>query len=510
MKGGLIMIKYVKKMGFGISVLLSSLLLYSVFAAPVFAKSPVGLKGLETKPGQIKTAPAVKPGSAPGKKAKEVDLKITDFTVTPESQPVRQGDRLPYVIKIKNEGLKSSGRFMIKYYFAKNTRLISPGQCVATIVVPRLGKNASKDYDRSIQVPRDIDPGFHFLVARIEQPGASPVKDTAAKRFNIRSSSAPGMAPALSHSAPTNSDRPRIEQVSPSPVMTGRSVIIRGDRFGPNQGKVKLGFARPATFLELNITQWNNRRITAQVPEDADSLVPRGNSAVALIIEPHGFEDHGIRGVKSIRLVSGLVPRINTLSSRTIVPGQTITLSGENFLDGDPGEVRFLFHDHSYEGIVAGKDWTDSRIMVSLPEGITGITGTDGKVEVTNSRGRKAEHGIAFLPDLETKRMLEIVSHRLSSPVSLGTGGQKRNKIWIFKDITKRTANQLVNDWVVKSAELVKTEGNGSCTYIPAVGPGDRHLPIQVEIKVNEYHETVSCKCQIEIQGPAGTYPYEY
>lgn len=478
------------------------------YPGTIQAKSPTDLNVKTNKPNKIKPTSTTTPGSAAAVKPKLVDLKITEFTVTATSPQIQQGGTLSSSTIVKNFGIKRSGQYMVQYYITKNPKRIRPDQNIGGSPGVGLGKNATKPFNRSLHIPEDLDPGFYFVVARVEQSGKNKVKDYKAKRINVRSSSAPASAPTRGTMS-TSTDGPRIRTITPSQVITGQSITISGDRFGPGQGQVELGFANPDALVPLPVTQWSNQRIVARVPDSTDALVPAGNSAVTLWVKPDGFEEHGLRGGKTIRLVSGLVPMIQTLSSRTIMPNQTITLYGDNFLDEQPGGVKFIFHGHEFEGSIEPDGWRNNQIQVELPKDITGITSTDGRVEVENHRGRKSHHSIVFLPNLEKKVFRDSVRHRYRHSKSIGAEfAYKTIKIMIFKNIAYLQKIFLKNDWVITRAEIEKHDGNGTCTFDPPVALGEKQIPNFIKVHHNETYDTISCTCEIEIQGPAGTNPF--
>lgn len=224
---------------------------------------------------------------------------------------------------------------------------------------------------------------------------------------------------------------------------------------------------------------------------------------------PVGYDEHGLRDGKVIRLASGFVPRIDNLSSRTILPGQEITLRGEHFLDRQPGQVKFHFGGHIFNGKVKSGNWGNNLIRVSLPESIGGITSTDGQVEVANYRGRSSRYNIVFLPNLETRLLVDLVRHEYHTRASIGELGMATLRVAIHEDITHHRSTLLTNDWVIKSAELNRLSGHGSCRYIPEVAPGSGQLPNLVEMHATGTYETVRCRSRITIQGPTGTDPFQ-
>ena len=319
-------------------------LLALIFPFSAQAKKPIikptKLNNQITTPAVVGSAPA----SAQAVKPSAENLKFTDFTIS--ERQIRAGSSLSVSAIVKNMGVMRSGPFTVKFYISKNRAGGNPNRLLKTMPGFRLSRNASRTFTSPVTIPADLESSHYWLIAKISKSNLQSVKDVKAKPLSVRSANAPGTAPAIAYNS-SNSDssqiRPQIRSVSPAQVTTGQSVTISGDRFGPPQGIVELGFNEPAALVPLTVTSWNNRRIVAHVPDSVDDLVPSTNSAVALIVKPRGFEEHGLQGRKIIRLVSGLIPDIRSLSSQTVKPRQMITVTGYHFLDEQPGIVRFFF-----------------------------------------------------------------------------------------------------------------------------------------------------------------------
>jgi hypothetical protein len=483
-----------------ILVLLSVVLPFSAQAKkPIFKPNQIN-KEIASP---VVTVPA--PPSAQAVTPPAENLKFTDFT-TSERQ-IRAGSTMTVSAIVKNLGMMRSGPFSVKFYVSKNRAGSNSNRLLKTMPGFRLSRNASKTFTNPVTIPDDLRSGTYWLVAKITRSSPQSVKDFNSKRLTVRSANVPGTAPAIAHSASSSDSsqiKPKINSVNPAPVATGQSLTISGDKFGPSQGTVELGFNDPVALVPLTITSWNNRRIVVHVTDSVDSLVPSGNSAVALMVKPRGFEEHGQKVVKAIRLVSGIVPDIRSLSSQTIRPRQMITIKGFHFLDERPGIARFFFLDNQYEGIVRAGDWEDQRVRVILPSLIRGIIGTEGYVEVENHLGRKSRHRITFIPNLETKVFYDSVSLYYKNG---GLGEYNKDKPFIFFNYNYRHITPFLNNWVIKTVELEK-RGRGTCKLIPDVGPGSTYLPNQIEIHVKKNYETVSCSCRVVAEGPAGTSPH--
>ncbi len=495
------------RVNFKITILTIMVLVLLAVILPFVAQAKKPFK----KPNQINkqiaapgaSGPAIAPRTTATPAAE--NLKFTDFTAS--VRQIRAGSSLTVSAIVKNLGVMQSGPFTVKFYISKNRSGGSYNRLLKTMPGFRLSRNATKPFTSPVTIPENLRSSNYWLIAKITQSNLQSVKDTKATPLAVRSANASDAASTTVYTGPNSGSsqiRPLIRSVSPAQVATGQSVTISGDRFGPPQGTVELGFGEPAGLVSLTVTSWNNRRIVAHVPDSVDPLVPQGNSAVALLVKPRGFEEHGIKSTKLIRLVSGLVPDIRSVSSQTVKPGQVIWINGYHFLADRPGTVKFIFRDHQYEGVVRSGNWEDQKIKVRLPD-ISGIVGTNGHIEVENYLGRKSRHTIVFEPNLETRSFFYALSHRYGG----GTLGEiQRKRFFIFTDLNFHHVTPLLNNWVIKKAELKKTSGKGRCTFIPEVGPGSTHLPVQVEIYVNKHYETVVCDCKVEIEGPEGTSPY--
>ncbi len=456
---------------------------------------------------QIAKPSTAAPSAAPTAIPPAENLKLIEFTTS--ARQIRAGDSMTVSAMVKNMGTMRSGPFSVKFYIAKNRAGGNSKRLLKTMPGFRLARNSSKDFNSPVTIPDNLRTSRYWLIVKITKSNPRSVKDVKAKQLRVQSASAPNAAPTIVHNR-SNSDssqiRPEIRSISPAQVTTGQSLTISGDRFGPPQGTVELGFSEPAVLAPLTVISWNNRRIVAQVPDDIDTLVPPGNSAVALWVKPRGFEEHGIKTSKITRLVSGLVPRIQSLSSQTVRPGQEIWVKGHNFLAEQPGEIKFFFHDRQFTGIVMSGNWRDQQVKVVLPDSVSGITSTNGYIEVKNFRGRKSRHEITFIPKLESRHLYESADHYYKTDAILGQS--RAIKVFIFTNLTGHHVKPFINNWVIKTVDVKKILGKGSCSIIPEVTTGSTHLPVQMKIKVTGNYESVACSCQIEIEGPAGTNPY--
>jgi hypothetical protein len=480
-----------------------SILILMIIALPAIGQTKMLIKQeLKINKQKNHAISKAKPSAVP----LNVDLKFT--TVTISTRQIRAGRSLTVSATVKNFGVMLSGPFTIKFYISGTRTGGHPNRLIKTMPGFRLAGNNSKIFESPVTIPEDLRSQHYWLVAKVTQSSPQSIKDIKARRLTVSSANAPSTAPAISYNGSNSNDsqiRPRISSISPAQVATGQSITISGNNFGPRQGIVELGFSSPAAIVPLTITSWNNRNIVVHVPESTDALVPPGNSAVMLWVKPDGFDEHGLRDGKAIRFVSGLVPRIQSLSSQTVKPRQEIWVTGDNFLDEHPGVIRFIFHGHQFEGVVRSGDWGDQRVKVILPPYISGIIGTNGHIEVENYRGHKSRHEITFVPDLETKLLVESVMGKRGTRTNQSPPNYKE---FIFTSFTHHQPITLLNDWVIKEVELRKTGGNGTCTLIPQVAPGSSDFPYQVDFHINEYKGLVGCSCRVLIEGPIGTNPF--
>jgi len=110
----------------------------------------------------------------------------------------------------------------------------------------------------------------------------------------------------------------------------------------------------------------------------------------------------------AMRAVSGTPPKITSLSSATIEPGQSLIIRGTDFLP--KGSVIFGFGGSSFTGIVTY--WNTDFILVTLPATIEGVYPQLGGVVVQKQNPQlSASKPISFIPIWDYR---EIRSERMA------------------------------------------------------------------------------------------------
>ncbi|MDH4139574.1 MAG: IPT/TIG domain-containing protein [Coriobacteriia bacterium] len=153
----------------------------------------------------------------------------------------------------------------------------------------------------------------------------------------------PGPPPATEPSSTAN---PVLDSLSAYAAPTGSQVTLYGSGFGDTKGRNYVTFAGE----NGNLVSWSDTEIAVLVP----------NRAVA------GYVGVVVDGVYSngIYFVPALPPVIDSLSAGTALPGEAITIAGQNF-DATQGEGSVTFA--GVTGAVVS--WSDTEIVVTVPDG---------------------------------------------------------------------------------------------------------------------------------------------
>lgn len=186
-------------------------------------------------------------------------------------------------------------------------------------------------------------------------------------------------------------------------------------------------------------------------------------------------------------------PKIASLSSSEITPGQVIDIRGKNF-GGLRGKVLFLISGETFEGKL--NTWRDESIMVALPQNISGLPPVLGKVEVINTAKMRDNETIKFIPTMEQRHL-----YASRSLLCWGIIGDAINKVLLSN-------YQLINEWHVAEVWLeVETEGKAGAYYKnkPSIGAASPRAEVRIWANAFSYVRAVH---NVIIQGPRGLRPY--
>ncbi len=141
-------------------------------------------------------------------------------------------------------------------------------------------------------------------------------------RFRIPVNTPPGNLTVRTSQGISNAIRlqitsPYLTRISPTQVKTGNRLTLTGGNFGTRRGAGYVSFASNVRPSVADYVSWSNSRIVVKVPARAQS----GNVQVVTA--------NGRSGTK--RLVVESSPQITSVSPRTVLYYQVVTVSGINF-----------------------------------------------------------------------------------------------------------------------------------------------------------------------------------
>lgn len=359
--------------------------------------------------------------------------------------------------------------------------------------------------NRSVKAPRPrlVDQGPEL--ARLNQAAAALSSQMNSSTSAVRGRAAGSTRPvtaemdtALAARAPSDPDAPRIQMLLPVVIEVGGEFTITGLRFGDEPGEVLFGLREPRVAIGTpDISHWSAGRIVGTVPLEVDSYLTQGETNPAVLwVKPRRGGAHMVG--REVSLLP-LRPRIATVSSETVMPGQEIVVRGSNFGDRQ-GRVDFEFAGRRVVGEIQGSGWTTTAVRVRLGD-LDGLVAMGGRLHLATERGRTTSHPIAFRPMLSTLTFTDGAFHQYT-PATFGPDGNRAMTALVHYPELR---NRLENQWVVESA-VVQRSGDGGCRYDPAPVLGGSQAPIRVVVEADA-HEIVSCTSTVTLRGPRNT-PY--
>jgi hypothetical protein len=278
-----------------------------------------------------------------------------------------------------------------------------------------------------------------------------------------------------------------IHSVSPEAATVGERLTISGEGFGASPGTVAIVIGREVVYCP--VSSWEQRRIVVTVSEDVQDIVGETEKEGFVRVMLSGGQLGPYWNLTIRPDPSRITPEITSLSTAEIRPGQTLIIEGRNFLTERRGTVTFAFSGFTLRGGI--NDWDDTFISVTLPEGVSRLTRTDGTVTVTNYVGLQVNKSITFVPTLHT---VTLESHRDAYAFIIG-----------YKGSSVDFDFELHNDWKVAENWLWCAGGplTYGCEFVAQAAPGS----------TNAYSSTliwcdllafVECINYLRIEGPVG------
>ena len=134
-----------------------------------------------------------------------------------------------------------------------------------------------------------------------------------------------------------------IQSVNPVRLMAGQRITVIGSGFGSTPGRLAIVIDR--NLFACETSSWSDTRVTATVPLQVQEAVREGEQRGIVWIKMGSGETGPWKEVTFLPDRSKLVPEITQLTPASIQPhnGQTIVISGKNFLSSQPGHATLRF-----------------------------------------------------------------------------------------------------------------------------------------------------------------------
>jgi len=186
-------------------------------------------------------------------------------------------------------------------------------------------------------------------------------------------------------------------------------------------------------------------------------------------------------------------PKIVSLSSEDITPGQILEINGNHF-GALKGRVSFLISGRTFDGLV--KYWRDGSIQVAFPSDVSGLPQVIGKVEVKNSAKMMDSKTIQFMPTMDHRDLSSWCSM-----TAFSIFGDGNSKVLLGK-------YQLINGWHVAEVWLdVDTSGKAGAYYkeMPPIGGASPRATVRIWV---DAFSSVKAVHNVIVEGPKGLKPY--
>ena len=133
----------------------------------------------------------------------------------------------------------------------------------------------------------------------------------------------------LTITPPTESSSARIDRVSPSNLIPGTEMSIRGTGFGEEQGQIHIWIEEQ--MFDADINQWSGGYVGFDVPREIMGMLMGSPLTARIRILLSGNVLGPFLDLEVIPNGALLQPQVHSISSSTISPGQEVTIIGENF-----------------------------------------------------------------------------------------------------------------------------------------------------------------------------------
>jgi len=287
----------------------------------------------------------------------------------------------------------------------------------------------------------------------------------------------------------------------------GHEMTVQGSGFGNIPGRVAVVIDRQLFYCP--VSNWSNTRVTFRLTQELEQYIgydPNGRDALLWFKEP-GRETGPTVSIKITPDPSTIMPVITSVTPGEIRPGQTVMISGHNFikyyLTHQP-KVEFFFpNGERVSGIV--RDSGNEFILVKLSENYGGQTQTQIRMQVINTINLTADSHLIFIPSEE---IIHIQSGEYTAQ------SQPRGGALFFISLFGESHSYTIHDWELKNGWVVEDSHlevesigiNSGGFYELQPRPGATIAKAIVNVWADAY-SMVKCYEHLYIRGPRGV-PY--
>lgn len=251
-----------------------------------------------------------------------------------------------------------------------------------------------------------------------------------------------------------------VDSISPQNATLGQDITIQGRGFGDVGGTLCIIIGDSVSYFR-RVSTWTDTRIVATVPvtftsssgtvfRGIEHIVGESPKSAQVWVRP-GADDVGPTGRITVHPdYEQMVPRITSLSSADLQPGQRLVIQGRNFLREDHGTIRFVYPTGGGTANVEGNvvQWYDTYILVEFPSSLRwALSEGSGSLGLVNHVGRSTSNIVTYSRIPETRNLVIRVL-RQSRSISADFLIIGRKETYTDHDF------RLINGWEVRDYDL--------------------------------------------------------
>jgi len=288
----------------------------------------------------------------------------------------------------------------------------------------------------------------------------------------------------------------RIVSIHPQPAVVGQNLTINGENLGTD-GRIALRIG--GLTVICGIGNWEPSRIVVNIPSGLESIVGE--------IEKDGrvwiYNERNVMATGAVRVGPDLArmhPLIRSLSSETIMPGQDLSIEGENFLTERRGTVQFEFGSLGMTIRSNILYWDNTSILVRFPEIGRGLRSAIGEVLVRNHAGLETSQRIDLVGSSGVETLTEVRTVSGGVDWLMGhSGGEALSYDFFDFDLS--------NGWVVVGSDLYYESTHSSSIVYWETRPHEESTNPRSTLKGAVYSGSyITFAVIVLIEGPLGTH----